>query len=201
MSPRPAEAAMRRILPPILAFCVCGLSSLWPRPSRWPRSGSRLRDEPIFRAGAAAVDIAPRNVPGHRQRRVPAAQATRLNDPIRARCLVLDDGTTRLAIVVVDSCMMPRELLDRAKALAQREDRDPHRSDADLRDAHPLGALGDGGAGHPARRRLRRDPPGADRRGDRARRREPRAGPRSAGAPSTIPSTPSAGAGSAAPTR
>jgi hypothetical protein len=48
-------------------------------------------------------------------------QATKLNDPIRAKALVLDDGSTRLAIVVVDSCMMPRELIDRAKDLAQRK--------------------------------------------------------------------------------
>ena len=44
-----------------------------------------------------------------------------LNDPVRAKCLVLDDGSTRLAIVVVDSCMMPRELLDRAKELAREK--------------------------------------------------------------------------------
>ena len=48
-------------------------------------------------------------------------RANRLADPIRAKCLVLDDGSTRLAIVVVDSCMLPRELLDRAKQLAQEK--------------------------------------------------------------------------------
>ncbi len=47
--------------------------------------------------------------------------AKRLNDPIRARCLVLDDGSTRLAIVVVDSCMMPRELLDKVKESAREK--------------------------------------------------------------------------------
>ena len=49
------------------------------------------------------------------------SSATKINDPLFARCLVLDDGTTRLAIVVVDSCMMPRELLDRAKAMASEK--------------------------------------------------------------------------------
>ena len=48
-------------------------------------------------------------------------RAKRLADPIRAKCLVLDDGSTRLAIVVVDSCMMPRELLDRAKQFAEEK--------------------------------------------------------------------------------
>ena len=37
------------------------------------------------------------------------------------KCVVLDDGSTRLAIVVVDSCMMPRELLDKAKDLAREK--------------------------------------------------------------------------------
>src|SRR5262249_22770353 len=48
------------------------------------------------------------------------AQADRVMDPLLARCLVLDDGSARIAIVVVDSCMMPRELIDKAKELAQR---------------------------------------------------------------------------------
>ena len=34
--------------------------------------------------------------------------------------IVLDDGRTRLAIVVVDSCAMPRSLLDEAKAMAAK---------------------------------------------------------------------------------
>ncbi len=36
-----------------------------------------------------------------------------------ARALVLDDGATRLAVVVVDSLMIPGEILDHAKQLAQ----------------------------------------------------------------------------------
>jgi len=48
-------------------------------------------------------------------------KATSAHDPLHARCLVLDDGTTKLAIVVVDSCMMPRELIDAAKALASKK--------------------------------------------------------------------------------
>src|SRR5262249_14788215 len=37
---------------------------------------------------------------------------------LHARALVLDDGKTKIAICVVDSCMMPREFLDKAKELA-----------------------------------------------------------------------------------
>jgi hypothetical protein len=36
-----------------------------------------------------------------------------------ARALVLDDGTTRLAIVVVDTLLMPRQLIDEVKQAAQ----------------------------------------------------------------------------------
>jgi hypothetical protein len=36
-----------------------------------------------------------------------------------ARCLVLDDGTERIAIVIVDSLMIPRSLLDEAKKMVQ----------------------------------------------------------------------------------
>jgi hypothetical protein len=92
-----------------------------------PEDGPTHQDEtksgePMqFRAGACSVDIAPVTFPvlvngGFLQNR-----ATKLVDPVRAKSLVLDDGSTRLAIVVVDSCMMPRELLDRAKEMAREK--------------------------------------------------------------------------------
>jgi hypothetical protein len=113
---------MRRILPPILAFICSALWSLMPPPGAMaqegkPASGARGN----IRAGAAAVDIAPEKFPVVVNGGFLKAQATRVNDPIQARCVVLDDGTTRLAIVVVDSCMMPRELLDRVKDLAKEK--------------------------------------------------------------------------------
>ncbi len=74
-----------------------------------------------FRAGAYAVDIAPTNFPVLVNGGFLQSHATKIKDPIRAKCLVLDDGTTRLAIVVVDTCMMPRELIDRAKSLAHEK--------------------------------------------------------------------------------
>jgi Concanavalin A-like lectin/glucanases superfamily len=73
---------------------------------------------PPFRAGACAVEIAPTSFPVLVNGGFLQSHASKIKDPIRARCLVLDDGTTRFAIVVVDTCMMPRELIDRAKSLA-----------------------------------------------------------------------------------
>ena len=65
-----------------------------------------------FRAGAAVIDITPTELPvivnGSMLSRIAKEVITRLH----ARAIVLDDGNTRLAIVVTDSCMMPRDLLD-----------------------------------------------------------------------------------------
>lgn len=72
----------------------------------------------VFRAGAYAIDVSPQKLPavvnGYTFERIVDV----VHDPLYARCLVLDDGTTRVAIVVVDICVMPRELIDRAKELA-----------------------------------------------------------------------------------
>jgi hypothetical protein len=73
-----------------------------------------------FRAGAAAVDITPPTFPVVVNGMFEERTAKSAADPLHARGLVLDDGKTRVAIVIVDSCMMPRVLLDKAKALIQQ---------------------------------------------------------------------------------
>ena len=83
--------------------------------------GTRTADRPGLRAGAQAIDVSPRTFPVLINGGFLQNSATRVNDPLFAKCLVLDDGTTRLAIVIVDSCMMPRELLDRAKEMAREK--------------------------------------------------------------------------------
>ncbi len=72
-----------------------------------------------FRAGVARVDISPREFPVRVNGNFLEAKATAVRDALEARALVLDDGSTRIALVVVDSCMVPRELLDRAKEHAK----------------------------------------------------------------------------------
>ena len=72
-----------------------------------------------LRCGAAAVDVTPRQLPVIRNGGFLEATDTRVLDPLHARCVVLDDGSVRLAIVVVDSCMIPLDVCDRAKKLAQ----------------------------------------------------------------------------------
>ncbi len=73
-----------------------------------------------FRAGAAAVDITPEKFPVIVNGGFLEGTAGAALDRLHARCLVLDDGTTRLALVVVDSCMMPRDLLDEVRKQTQQ---------------------------------------------------------------------------------
>lgn len=73
-----------------------------------------------FRAGASAIDISPWmgiSINGGMHDH----KGTNLHDPLHARAIVLDDGTTRLAIVVADSCMIYREIFDGAKKLVHEK--------------------------------------------------------------------------------
>ena len=75
----------------------------------------------VFRAGAYAIDITPLEFPVLVNGGVRERVANQAHDPLHARCLVLDDSTVQLAIVVVDSCLIPRSLADEAKAMAVKE--------------------------------------------------------------------------------
>lgn len=71
-----------------------------------------------LRAGAAAVDITPRRFPVNMPGGFSANAAQAAHDPLHARALVLDDGTTALALVVVDNLGAGPEPLDEAKRIA-----------------------------------------------------------------------------------
>lgn len=71
-----------------------------------------------LKAGAFAMDITPLKFPVEMNGNMQAILAARAHDPLHARCIVLDDGQIRIAIAVVDSCMIPRELFDSAKRQA-----------------------------------------------------------------------------------
>jgi len=80
-------------------------------------------DEPghaVFRAGAAMVDITPTVFPVIVNGMVEERTATMAHDALMARALVLDAGNERIAIVVVDSLMMARAMLDEVKEQAQQ---------------------------------------------------------------------------------
>ncbi|MEP6668587.1 MAG: hypothetical protein ABJF10_05505 [Chthoniobacter sp.] len=73
-----------------------------------------------FQAGAATVNITPPlgTVINGNMRPVLAAN---VHDDLHARALALTDGHTILAFVVVDSCVIPREIFDAAKAILATE--------------------------------------------------------------------------------
>jgi hypothetical protein len=71
-----------------------------------------------LRVGACAIDITPQRLPVESNGSMTPWQAERVNDPLHARCFVLDNEVLKLAIVVCDSCMIPREIFDAAKAKA-----------------------------------------------------------------------------------
>ena len=74
-----------------------------------------------FRAGAATADITPKqgvSLDGPISKNGPVRQ---VHDRLHARAIVLDDGKTRLAIVICDACMIGRDVFDAAKALVKKE--------------------------------------------------------------------------------
>ncbi len=77
--------------------------------------------QPAFRAGVSAIDITPATFPRIIAGGFIEAQSTTITDKLYTRSLVLDDGKTQIAIVIVDTCMMTRSLIDEAKALASNQ--------------------------------------------------------------------------------
>ena len=74
----------------------------------------------VLQAGAFAVDITPQEFPVIVNGGMRENKTSKVVDPLHARCLVLDDGTARIAICVVDNCVIPNELMDEAKRLAEK---------------------------------------------------------------------------------
>jgi hypothetical protein len=70
----------------------------------------------VLRAGAAAVDVTPVKWPVVVNGGFLRAQANAASDPLHARCLVLDDGSTAIALCVVDTCVLPHELVNETRA-------------------------------------------------------------------------------------
>ncbi|MCL2743332.1 MAG: hypothetical protein FWE67_05730 [Planctomycetaceae bacterium] len=74
-----------------------------------------------FQAGAFAVDITPIKLPVIVNGGFFPRTFETVNDPLHARCLVLDDGTERIALAVVDNCMLPLSLVEETKRLIENE--------------------------------------------------------------------------------
>lgn len=91
------------------SFLLAWLISIW-------MTGNGLKTEAALRAGAAALDVTPAlgiEINGG----TAPVKATHVHDPLMARALVLEAGPVRLALVVVDSCLIDRPVFDEAKRL------------------------------------------------------------------------------------
>ena len=73
-----------------------------------------------FQAGAAAVDVTPTKLPVRTAGSIRETWNSKITDKLHVRCLVLDDGKHATAIATVDTCLMGREMLDQAKAIASK---------------------------------------------------------------------------------
>ena len=78
-------------------------------------------DGKVFRAGSAAITITPK--PGVLLDGVlmQIGTAKHIHDDLYVRALVLDDGTTRIAIAICDACMLGQDVCDKAKAMVNRQ--------------------------------------------------------------------------------
>lgn len=73
-----------------------------------------------LRGGAAAVDITPLRLPVSMTGGFQDRLAMQAHDRLHARCVVLGDGETRIAIVICDSCLITRDIYDESKAVASK---------------------------------------------------------------------------------
>lgn len=71
--------------------------------------------------GAATTDITPTKLPAIRNGRHLEQIESTILDPLCAQCIVIASGAESIAMVIVDSCMMPRSVCDAAKVLASEE--------------------------------------------------------------------------------
>ncbi|MCA9063878.1 MAG: hypothetical protein KDA96_12490 [Planctomycetaceae bacterium] len=71
-----------------------------------------------LQVGAARVDVTPIQFPVFVNGGMTSRTVDRAVTPLHARAVVVDDGRERIAIVVVDSCMIGRDVLDDARLLA-----------------------------------------------------------------------------------
>ena len=73
-----------------------------------------------FRAGACAFDVSPTTLPVIINGNFLSALADQVHHRLHVRWLVLDNGRTRVALGVLDTCLIPTELADSVRASAAK---------------------------------------------------------------------------------
>jgi hypothetical protein len=110
---RAARIARSSAFAILVALCVCDSGPAQP-------DAAANAQERVLRAGAAASNVTPPLGEPIVGGWVPSP-ATHIHDELHARCLVLDDGATRLALAICDNVGIPREVCDAAKELIENE--------------------------------------------------------------------------------
>ncbi|MFQ6035337.1 MAG: neutral/alkaline non-lysosomal ceramidase N-terminal domain-containing protein [Sedimentisphaerales bacterium] len=98
----------------IVLLVIAGLSTFWSASNA--HLASEAKAQRIFRAGAAASNITPpldEPIVGGWS----SPPAKHIHDELYARCLVLDDGKTKLVFVICDNLGIAREVFDAAKRI------------------------------------------------------------------------------------
>ncbi|MBL4886164.1 MAG: hypothetical protein JKY95_16735 [Planctomycetaceae bacterium] len=73
-----------------------------------------------FLAGAHSIDISPEKLPAIQNGGFLQRTQAKVLDRLHARCFVMKSGDSTVAIAIVDSCMIPREICYRAKVIASQ---------------------------------------------------------------------------------
>lgn len=74
-----------------------------------------------FRAGVASVDVSPVKLPVISSGSFLTRSGNVIHDRLFTRAMALDDGTTRLVLMVVDTLFVPRDLCDEVKEAASNK--------------------------------------------------------------------------------
>ncbi len=106
--------------------------------------------EKVFKAGAATTNITPFLGGGLVGNYGTPPPANHVHDELHARCLVLDDGATKLVFIIVDNIGLNRNLIDEAKRLIQEETGIP-RSNVLVSAIHTHSSVSAGGEGEKRR--------------------------------------------------
>ncbi|MDB6071625.1 MAG: hypothetical protein JWL81_2796, partial [Verrucomicrobiales bacterium] len=102
-----------RYLPAALPIFLLGLG--------WSLARSeKTEPAPGLRAGSAVSDISPTTFPVRVNGMFTERMADKVVDPLNARALALSDNINTIVLCVVDSCMVPRDVLDDAKSRASQ---------------------------------------------------------------------------------
>ncbi len=81
----------------------------------WTAGSANAADKSL-RAGAYAQEITPEKWPVSVHGALTDIKASKSTDTLHARCLVLENDGGSQVFFVVDSCMVPRDVFDEAKA-------------------------------------------------------------------------------------